>query len=118
MVYNTIPSLRGHEWFHYRLLHGGKMEDKEKPKEKPKKKPRRRKRILPKPRFKDGMVIGVRGKGLAIIEGGKRRGVPDVPTQLDLGIGMHHVVMLHQEQFDGIPEGEPMPSILRKKRPT
>jgi len=73
---------------------------------------------LPKLQLEDGMVIGAPGRGLAVIEGGKWRAVPDVPTQLAMGIGMHHVVMLHQEQFDSIPKGKAMPSILKKKRPS
>jgi FkbM family methyltransferase len=61
--------------------------------------------------IKDGMIVGADGLGIWCIDEGKRRVVPDVVTQLKMGIGMHHVVMLPPAELEEIPEGEPMPKI-------
>lgn len=66
---------------------------------------------LPKVPIVDGHVVGAPGKGLWCIDGDVRRHVPDVETQIKMGIGMHRVIMLHPEQLEEIPEGDPMPKV-------
>lgn len=67
------------------------------------------KKPLPELTLTDGMIVGAAGMGIWVIEGGKRRSVVDVRNQIAMGIGMHHVIMLHPEQLEAVPEGEPMP---------
>jgi len=71
--------------------------------------PKSKKPQLPDIQVKDGMVIGAPSMGIWVVQAGKRRSVVDVRNQIALGIGMHHVVMLHPEQLEAVPEGEPMP---------
>lgn len=59
----------------------------------------------------DGMVVCAPGKGIWCIDGSVRRHVPDVETQIKMGIGMHNVTTLHPEQLEEIPEGDPMPKV-------
>lgn len=67
--------------------------------------------------IKDGMIVGCENFGIWLIEGGKRRHVPDVVTQIKMAIPMDRVIMLPTNEFKAIPEGEPMPKIpLRKGR--
>jgi len=71
---------------------------------------------LPDVPIVDGMIVGAAGKGIWCIdtdEKGKvvRRWVPDVVTQVKMGIGMHQIYLLFPEQLERIPEGEPMPRI-------
>jgi FkbM family methyltransferase len=82
------------------------MEDKEKKQDK-----KGKKLELPKVEVVDGMVVAAPGKGIWCIDGDERRWVPDTETQIKMGIGMHHVVMLHPDQLEAIPEGEPMPEV-------
>lgn len=74
---------------------------------------KRPKKELPEITLRDNMVVGGPRGGIWVIEGGKRRSVVNVRNQIAMGIGMHHVVVLHPEQLDTIPEGEPMPLIRR-----
>lgn len=83
----------------------------EKPKEEKKAKPAKLAKSLPKIQITDGMVVAAPGKGIWCIDGDKRRWVPDTETQIKMNIGMHHVIMLHPEQLEAIPEGEPMPKV-------
>lgn len=78
----------------------------EKPGMEAKKKP---KKPLPELEVRDGMIVAAKGMGIWYIDDGVRRHVPDVKTQIAMGIGMHIVVTLHPEQLEAVPEGEPMP---------
>ena len=80
--------------------------DEEKQEEKKSKKPQ-----VPEIKIEDGMIVGAVDKGIWLIEKGKRRSVVSWRNQIKMGIGMHMVVMLHPEQFEAIPEGEPMPRL-------
>lgn len=64
----------------------------------------------------DGMVVGAENFGLWCIEGGKRRKVPDLVTEIKMGICMDRVVMLHARELLEIPEGDPMPKIPLRRR--
>lgn len=67
--------------------------------------------------IKDGMIVGCENFGIWVIEGGKRRHVPDLVTQIKMAISLDYVIMLPTKEFKAIPEGEPMPKIaLRKGR--
>lgn len=117
MKYNAVERAREHEWFKFRMIHGGKREvemeimEEVSAEEVIEKEPkaRRRKAELPKINVVDGMIVAAPGEGIWCIDGDKRRLVPDVRTQIRMQIGMHHVVMLHPEQLEAIPKGEPMP---------
>jgi hypothetical protein len=87
-----------------KLQEANMIEDKAE--EKKAKKPK-----VPEVEITDGMVVGAKDRGIWVIQDGKRRSVVDVRNQIAMGIGMHHVTMLHPEQFDAIPEGEPMPKL-------
>jgi predicted O-methyltransferase YrrM len=71
------------------------------------------KKQVPELDITDGMVVGGPKGDLWVIEAGKRRSVVSWRNQIAMGIGMHHVVMLHPEQLEAIPEGEPMPILKR-----
>ena len=64
----------------------------------------------------DGTVVAAEGLGIHVIEGGKRRWVPDTWTQAMYHITWSDIVMLFPEQLMAIPEGKPIPS-LRPKEP-
>ena len=64
----------------------------------------------------DGMVVGAENYGLWCIDWGKRRKVPDLVTEIKMGICMDRVVMLHARELLEIPEGEPMPKIPLRRR--
>ena len=67
--------------------------------------------------IKDGMLIGCENFGIWLIEGGKRRHIPDLVTEIKMGISRDWVIMLPTKEFLEIPEGGPMPAIpLRKRR--
>jgi len=42
--------------------------------------------------------------------------VPDLVTEIKMGITMDYVVMLHARELLEIPEGEPMPKIPLRRR--
>jgi len=88
----------------FRKLQEASMAEQDKKEDPKSKKPQ-----LPDIQVKDGMVIGAPSMGIWVVQAGKRRSVVDVRNQIALGIGMHHVVMLHPEQLEAVPEGEPMP---------
>lgn len=87
--------------------------NEEKKEEASKEKPKKLRTL--KLEIRDGMIVAADGYGIWCIDGGKRRVVPDVPTQLKMGIGMHHVIMLPPDELEAIPEGEPMPRIPLRK---
>ena len=66
--------------------------------------------------IKDGMVVGCENFGIWVIEGGKRRHVADLTTQIKMEL-LPYVIMLPTREFKEIPEGEPMPVIPKRKRP-
>lgn len=66
--------------------------------------------------IKDGMLVGCENFGIWLIEGGKRRHIPDVVTQIKMNIGWDRVIMLPTKEFKAIPEGEPMPKIPLRKQ--
>ena len=67
--------------------------------------------------IKDGMLVGCENFGIWLIEGGQRRKIPDLVTEIKMGISRDYVIMLPTRDFLEIPEGAPMPAIpLRKRR--
>lgn len=83
------------------------MEEPEPEPVKPKKKGKELPAVL---EFPDWTAVAADGLGIHVIQGGKRRCVPDTWTQTMLRITMDEVVMLFPEQLLAIPEGKPMPS--------
>ena len=92
----------------------------EEPIEQEEKKPARKKGREEEPEVEvelpDGTVVAAEGLGIHVIEGGKRRWVPDTWTQAMYHIVWSDIVMLFPEQLTAIPEGKPIPS-LRPKEP-
>jgi len=66
--------------------------------------------------IKENMVIACENFGIWIIQDGKRRHVPDLPTQIKMNL-LGRVIKLPTQEFLDIPEGEPVPSIPLRKRP-
>ena len=66
--------------------------------------------------IKDDMIISCDNFGISIIKDGKRRLIPDLVTQIKMGV-LPYVIKLPTREFLEIPEGEPMPKIPLRKRP-
>ena len=66
--------------------------------------------------IKDGMIVACENFGIWLIEGGKRRNIPDLVTQIKMGV-LPYVIKLPTREFLEIPEGDPMPKIPLRKRP-
>jgi len=66
--------------------------------------------------IKDDMIISCDNFGISIIKDGKRRLIPDLVTQIKMGV-LPWVIKLPTREFLEIPEGEPMPKIPLRKRP-
>ena len=66
--------------------------------------------------IKDGMYVGCTNFCIWLIQGGKRRKIPDLVTEIKMGISMDWVIMLPTKEFLEIPEGDPMPVIPLRRR--
>jgi len=66
--------------------------------------------------IKDGMIVGCENFGLWVIDGGKRRHIPDLVTQIKMNIPVDRAIMLPTADFLEIPEGDPIPAIPLKRR--
>ncbi len=51
------------------------------------------------------------GKQIFVMEGGKKRGIPNYETFLALNFTMSLVRVISDDRVDSIPTGEPMPTL-------
>lgn len=65
--------------------------------------------------IKDGMIVACGEYGIWVIDGDKRRHVPDVATQLKMGLSWEYIINLPPDEFKVIPKGPPLPKIPLRK---
>lgn len=69
------------------------------------------------PKFADGILLKGKGDAIYLVEGGKKRVVPNVFTFIRMGLNCDDLVYVKDAILDAVPNGAPLPEIApRSKR--
>lgn len=64
----------------------------------------------------DGTVVRGSDGAVSVIEGGKRRHIPNVFTYIRMGISANYVVQMEDEEIEAIPVGKAMPEMKPERK--